>query len=147
MNGPTVEPFVVPTVDPTKPQFSNHFAACPKSVAGDQGFLNWANTLFAMGSTSAPPGQTLAVPTTASLAPSSIVHGTPGAAITITGTGFNKGVVAVANAADQVANFVSATTLIPFIPASLLAAAGTVSITVRNPDGQSSTPALSLTVT
>lgn len=147
MSNGTVEPYVIPTVDPTKPQFSNHFAACPKSVAGDQGFINWANTLFSMGSTSAPPGQSLPIPTTASIAPSSIAHGAPATPITVTGTGFNKGVVVVANALDQVANFVSATSLVPVIPASMLAAAGSVTITVRNPDGQSSTPALTLTVT
>lgn len=148
MNG-TPEQYAVPTVDPTKPQFTNHFASCPIRWPGDQGFLNWANTLFAMGSTSAPPGQTLAIPTTSGVAPSSIAHSSAAlpTPVTITGTGFQKGVVVVMNGVDQIANFISATSLNPVVPASMLAAAGSVTITVRNPDGQSSTPALTLTVT
>ena len=76
-----------------------------------------------------------AMPTIASLNPSSATAGDAGFTLTINGSNFGSKAVANWNGAAQTANtmFVSASQLTVAVPASLIATAGKVSVTVTNP--------------
>ena len=76
-----------------------------------------------------------AVPTIAALSPSSMAAGSPAFTLTVNGTNFGSKAVVNWNGAAQTSNttFVSANQLTVAVPASAVAASGTVSITVTNP--------------
>ena len=74
------------------------------------------------------------VPTVSSVSPLSATRGDPAVPITVTGTNFVLGVEVLINGAVEAATtFVNATTATSTIPASLLNAAGTLSIRAENP--------------
>lgn len=72
-------------------------------------------------------------PTLASISPTTGVAGNSDATVTLTGTGFVTGfTVATLNGVDQATTFVSSTSVTFALPLSSLAAAGTLSVNVRN---------------
>ena len=77
-------------------------------------------------------------PTIASLAPINTYVGNVDTMVTITGTGFEAGAAVTVNGASQVATVVNATQLTTTIAAANLANAGTLTLTVVNPDGGTS---------
>jgi hypothetical protein len=77
------------------------------------------------------PGNPL--PVLSSLLPSSANAGSAGFTLTVTGTGFVNGAVVNFNGTARATTFVSATQVTASIPATDVAAAGTVPITVTNP--------------
>ena len=84
------------------------------------------------GSTAAP------APALTTLTPSSATAGGPAFTLTADGTSFVSGATVLWNGAPRTTTFVSATRVTASIPASDIAAAGSVPVTVRNPDGQTS---------
>jgi uncharacterized protein (TIGR03437 family) len=80
-----------------------------------------------------------------SLAPSSATAGRAGFTLTVTGTGFLSGATVQWNGAPLATTFSSATQLTAAVPASLIATAGSASITVSNPGGMAS-KAVSFTI-
>lgn len=117
------------TLSTTNPEFIAYMARCPRAIFGDLGFYNWVNGLYAM---SANP------PTLASIAPTTIAHGAAATTITLSGTNFVKSCQAYAGATALSTTWVSATSLTALIPASMLANAGTLTITVHQADAQNS---------
>jgi trimeric autotransporter adhesin len=113
----------------TDPAFANFMARSPFRWQGDAGGQNWLNDLYNMGT---------AAPTLASVTPNTIVHGAPDTLITATGTGFINGAQLLAGSTALATNFISGTSLSATLPASSLAAAGTIQISVQNPDGRTS---------
>lgn len=114
----------------TDPSFADFVARCPFRTQGDAGAQNWLNDLYNTG---------LAIPTLASVSPNTIVHGAPNTVVTATGTSFVKGCALYAGATKlSPTTFVSATSLRATLPASSLAAAGTIQISVQNPDARAS---------
>ena len=86
------------------------------------------------GSTPTPPSSaTNPTPTVTSIAPSSLVAGSSGQSITITGTGFIVSSVVSLNGTALPTTYVSATSLTASVPALAIAADGTAKITVANP--------------
>ena len=83
-------------------------------------------------------GGSTSAPTLTSLTPSSATAGGPAFTLTANGTSFVTGATVLWNGAARTTTFVSSTQLTASIPASDLAAAGSVPVTVRNPDGQTS---------
>ena len=79
-------------------------------------------------------------PTLASVSPNTVAHGASNTTITVTGTNFVSGAVVSASGTALTTTFVSATSLTAPILAAQLASAGTLSITVQNPDGQIAGP-------
>jgi len=69
------------------------------------------------------------------LSPPTVQAGGPALTLTIYGTRFTSGAVVRCNAADRSTTFVSKTQLSASILSSDVAGAGTLSITMRNPDG------------
>jgi hypothetical protein len=87
-------------------------------------------------------------PSITSISPSTASAGGPGFTLTVTGSSFVSTSVVRVNGASRTTSFVSATQLTAAIPASDIAAAGTLSITVFNPTpGGGTSMALTLTVT
>jgi len=72
-------------------------------------------------------------PAISSLAPATATAGGAAFTLTVTGSGFVNGAVVRWNGADRPTTFVSATELQAAIPATDIATAGTVSVTVFNP--------------
>jgi hypothetical protein len=91
-------------------------------------------------STSVVMTQTVRVtaPQVASMSATTRCQGSAGFSLTLTGSNFQSGAIVRWNGASRATQFVSATQLIATIPASDLAAAGSIAITVLNPDTQSS---------
>ena len=83
-------------------------------------------------------GGSTSAPTLTSLTPSSATAGGPAFTLTANGTNFATGATVLWNGAARTTTFVSSTQLTASIPASDIAAAGAVPVTVRNPDGQTS---------
>jgi hypothetical protein len=77
-------------------------------------------------------------PTLSTLTPNSATAGDPAFTLTADGSNFVSGATVLWNGAARTTTFVSATRLTASIPASDIAAAGSVPVTVRNPDGQTS---------
>ena len=75
---------------------------------------------------------------TTSLAPSSATAGGAGFTLTVTGTGFVSGATVQWNGAPLATMFLSATQLTAVVPASLIATAGSASVTVSSPGGMAS---------
>jgi hypothetical protein len=73
------------------------------------------------------------VPTIAQLAPDSMNHGGAGFVLTVNGTNFSSSAVINFNGAAQTTKFVSGNQAMATIPASAIATAGTVPVTVTNP--------------
>jgi 6-phosphogluconolactonase len=78
---------------------------------------------------------TPALPVIAALAPSSTTAGSPAFMLTVTGTSFASGATVLWNGATLATTFVSATQLTAAVPASLIATAGSGSVTVSNAVG------------
>lgn len=96
-----------------------------------------AMTAFSMGcgysskaTTPSTPGTT---PTISQLAPNNMSHGGAGFVLTVNGSNFSSTAVINFNSAAQATTFVSANQLMATIPASDIATAGTVPVTVTNP--------------
>jgi len=83
-------------------------------------------------------GGSTSAPTLTSLTPSSATAGGPAFTLTASGTNFVTGATVLWNGAARTTTFVSSTQLTASIPASDIAAADSVPVTVRNPDGQTS---------
>ena len=81
-----------------------------------------------------------AAPVLVGLSPSSAVEGKGAFTLTAKGTGFKSNSVIKWNGATQKTTFVSASALTASIPASLIAAAGTASVTVTTPKVGTSAP-------
>jgi hypothetical protein len=79
-------------------------------------------------------------PTIATLTPSSATAGGPAFTLTADGSNFVSGATILWNGSARTTTFVSATRVTASIPAPDIAAAGSVSVSVRNPDGQASSP-------
>jgi hypothetical protein len=73
------------------------------------------------------------VPTTTSIAPSTVFVGNGGFALTVNGTNFVANSVVRVNGSDRTTTFISSTQLSATIPASDVASTGTRTITVFNP--------------
>jgi hypothetical protein len=76
-----------------------------------------------------------AVPTIAQLAPTSATAGGPAFTLTVNGTNFGTKAVVNWNGVAQTSNttYVSGSQLIVAVPASAIAATGTIAVTVTNP--------------
>lgn len=79
---------------------------------------------------------TTVAPGITALSPNTAVPGGAMFTLTVTGTDFKNGAVIKFGAAEEPTTFLSATSLSATIPASDIATAGTVSVTVVNPDEQ-----------
>jgi hypothetical protein len=87
-------------------------------------------------------------PSLASISPTSATAGSPGFTLTVTGSNFVSASVVRVNGASRTTTFVSATQLTAAIPASDIASAGTLSVTVFTPTpGGGTSTALAFTVT
>ena len=73
-----------------------------------------------------------------SLSPNSVAAGGPDFTLTVNGSGFLSGATLQWNGSPHFANFISGSQLTVYVPASLIASQGSVSINVRNPDGTTS---------
>ncbi len=88
-------------------------------------------TVVENGVTSTSASFTIAAaPVISSLSPSSALEGGPAFTLTVNGTGFLSGAVVHWNASALATSFVSATQLTAQVPASLIAAPGTATVTV-----------------
>lgn len=128
-----------PFADITDQDLKDLLAKCPTAWQGDQGFQNWCLELVNLASGPA------AAPAITSITPDTVAAGASDTVIAIAGTAFASGAVAVTTA-DLVTIYESDTNLSATIPAAELAAAGTLQVTVRNPDSQVSA-AVAFTVT
>jgi hypothetical protein len=82
-----------------------------------------------------------AVPTLSGISPSTGVHGAANQTVTCTGTGYVTGITrANVGGIDQPTTFVSATSVTFVMPLLTIAAAGTLSVNVRNATSFSTTP-------
>ena len=114
----------------TDPSFADFMAGSPCRPPGDAGLQNWLQDLYNMG---------FAIPVLTSISPTTIAHGAANTLISATGSSFVKGCALYAGATKlSPTNFLSATSLKATLPASSLAAAGTIQISVLNPDARSS---------
>ena len=91
------------------------------------------------GAETSPPltftvGPALVVPTITSVAPASVVVGSPNTTLTVNGTDFAADCTIRLNGTTRTTTFVSDTQLTAVIPASLMAAAGNISAYVRKPN-------------
>jgi hypothetical protein len=85
---------------------------------------------------------TAAAPTISSLSPSSAVAGAPAFTLTVSGSNFVSGSTVQWGGTALTTTFVSATQLTAAVPANLVAAAGSVNVTVVNPGPVTSAPAV-----
>lgn len=114
----------------TDPSFADFMARSPCRPQGDTGLQNWLNDLYNTG---------FAVPVLTSINPNTIAHGAANTVFTATGSSFVKGCALYAGATKLTpTTFLSSTSLQATIPAASLAAAGTIQISVQNPDARSS---------
>lgn len=84
-------------------------------------------------SSKAPPAVAGTMPAIAELAPGSINAGSPAFVLTVNGTNFNSNASINWDGTAQTTTFVSGNQMMTHIPASAVAAAGTVAVTVTNP--------------
>jgi hypothetical protein len=85
------------------------------------------------GSPTSPAPQPGVVPTISELSPDNVSAGAPGLTLTVNGSSFSSKAVVEWNGAAQTTTFVTAKQLVTTIPASAVAAAGTVAVSVTNP--------------
>ncbi len=90
---------------------------------------------FACGYTSKPttPATAGTAPTIAQLAPASMAHGGPAFVLTVNGSNFASTAMINFAGTAQTTKFVSGNQVMATIPASAIATAGTVPVTVTNP--------------
>ena len=84
-------------------------------------------------SPTAAPQQAGAVPTISQLVPNTANSGDPGFTLTVNGSTFNSDAVINWNGSKQTTTHMAANQLTATIPASAIAAAGTIAVTVTNP--------------
>jgi hypothetical protein len=84
-------------------------------------------------STKVTPPQPGAVPAIAQLAPNTVTAGAPSFMLTVNGSNFAGNSVVNWGSATPSTTFVTGKQLMTAIPASMITAAGTVSVTVTNP--------------
>ena len=84
-------------------------------------------------STKVTPPQPGAVPAIAQLAPNTVTAGAPGFTLTVNGSNFAGNSVVNWGSTTPSTTFVTGKQLMSAIPASMIATAGTVSVTVTNP--------------
>lgn len=106
-------------------------AACPNSWQGDEGFKQWCEQVYAGGAASVTPPAPPA-PVISSINPASVTAGATGVTVTVVGTGFSDGAVVTVGGADEATTIGASAT----VADATVAAAGTVSVQVRNADGQ-----------
>jgi hypothetical protein len=88
------------------------------------------------------------VPTLGTVSPSSATAGSPNLVLAVTGTDFVRGATVLWGGSERATTFVSPTSLIAYVPASDLAAAGAAEIMVASPSpGGRSSGAATFTVT
>ncbi len=120
-------------------------ATVPASLIADAGTVTI--TVASGGVTSNGVAFTIgAGPAISSLSPASAVAGGPSFTLTVNGSGFAPGALVQWNGITLTAAFVNSAQLTVQVPGSLIAAPGTVSIVVVNPD-QSATRPATFTVT
>jgi VCBS repeat-containing protein len=86
-------------------------------------------------------------PALSAIGPNTVVAGDPAITLIVTGTGFINGSIVRWNGSDRTTTFVSSTRLSANIPASDLASAGSINVTVFNPaPGGGTSNALTFTV-
>lgn len=85
------------------------------------------------GSKTVTPPTAGTAPTISSLAPTSANHGDPAFILTVNGSNFASTATVNWNGTAQTTTFVTASQITASIPASAVATAGTVPITVTNP--------------
>jgi type IV pilus biogenesis protein CpaD/CtpE len=85
------------------------------------------------GSKATTPSTPGTTPTISELAPDSTHHGGPAFVLTANGSRFSTTAVINFNGTAQTTTYVSANQLMATIPASAIATAGTVAVTVTNP--------------
>lgn len=81
-------------------------------------------------------GGAVSSPTLVSVSPATVAHGASNTPITLSGTNFVSGAVASASGTALTTGFTNSTTLTATILAAQLVSAGSLAITVQNPDGQ-----------
>ncbi len=89
------------------------------------------------------------VPALSSISPSNLAAGSGDSTISVAGSGFAQQSVVEANGTELATSFASATQLTTIVPAAMLTAPGTLSITVMNPSpggGTSSTETLTVSI-
>jgi len=108
---------------------TTHTRGAQEEAARDgAGHATWHRDDMPGGGTPAGPA-----PTLASAAPSTVSAAAAATTVTLTGTNFVNGAKARVNAVDQTTTFISATSVsFSYDPS----AAGTVQLSVKNPDGQ-----------
>ncbi len=104
------------------------------SYPGDANFGSSTSTAVTLN----PAAST---PTITSLNPNAVYAGSRDTVVTITGTNFLNGAAVSVNGTNQTAIFVSATELTTTLTATQLSTAGTLTLTVVNPDGGTSSAA------
>jgi hypothetical protein len=109
-------------------------ATAPFRWQGDPGVQNWLNGLYQQGFTDAANATPGTLPTISSLSPSTLAHGAGAFTLTVTGTGFQSGCIVCWGGANRTSTYLSATQATAKILASDIAAAGSVNVTVLNPD-------------
>lgn len=98
------------------------------TVSAIDGSGNWATKTESVSVVQPNP-----VPVLASLSPGSATHGGASFTLTINGSGFVSGCVAQWNGASRSTTFVNSGQVTAKIPASDIAAAGTATVTLKNP--------------
>jgi uncharacterized protein (TIGR03437 family) len=122
------------------PAFSSQVSLAINPSGLDPGVYKGAVTISAPGA--ANKAQTVDVnltvnagaPTLAGMFPLGITQGSAATVVTLTGTNFYKGTLVAAGATTLAATVLGPTSLQATLPASLLASAGNVNLTVSNPN-------------
>ena len=122
-------------------------ATAPFRWQNDQGVQNWLSDLYNGGFNDAKSATPGTLPTITSLTPSTLVHGSPSFTLVVTGTGFQSGCMVRWGGAYRSTLFSSATSISATITASDIASAGTVTVTVLNPDAGLTAAGSTFTIT
>lgn len=85
------------------------------------------------GGSTTPSSPSNPTPSISSVSPANLIAGSSAQTVTITGTGFITATVANMNGAALATTYVSTTSITAIVPASAIAADGTVKITATNP--------------
>lgn len=119
---------------------SNRFVCGSQSLAARTFWLAAICVLVCSYSTAqaASPIPWIATP----LAPTTVAPGAAGFTLTVNGTGFSNGATVYWNGSSRVTTFVSSAQVTAQIAAADVATATSASVTVQNPGGKSSLPAL-----
>jgi IPT/TIG domain len=116
------------------PRFVNFLAGCPFRWQGDHGALQWLQSLYDLGAAGGFPA--LPTPTISALSPDTGPANTD-VTISITGTDFDPlATVNIGVAFGLLPTSVTPTELFVLVQAVNIAEAGTLAVSVKNPDGQ-----------